>query len=782
VIQKQQVGRGFRGVLNYVFEKSAELKHEDARIVATNMVGTTPRALATEFGGLRGRNTQQSRPVYHCSLRLPVGERLSEEHWGAFSRDYLDRMGFTNTLYVVVRHAEDHVHIITSRVRFDGKTISNHDDRPRSNKVVHELERVYGLSHAIDPERMRDEGVGQSRVSRPQVSRDEVGLAERLGEIPPKLLLAARIDEAITRSDGTRAGFDRALAGVGVVAHWNIASTGRVSGASYELADYQGAMQPIVKGSQIGKDYSWMRLERRLEEREHEHGQDGRVIGAGDRRDPAGDAAPGSRGAATHTGDGDARRGVGGGEPGRAGDREGDTGANGATGAGTTGAGAGGAPGRGADAGDPRGGTAAPGGAGRVAGGESGGAGGGERGAAPGGLPAGGAAGAQHDGDGVVPDRGGVAGDPGRTGMPGSGPGRGAPDGGRGDAGHDHDAGARDRADAAPGADGGAAGRGAGRAGEPADGGPGRGAGAAWAASAALAAEEARAHLAALGCDRYEIAVHDGDTGRVRRAVLTADEAMLQITRLVALNGEGYAITVRPASGLASGLVVLDDLAAGALRRLRDDGHTPAAVTGTTGTTGTTDGRYQAWLRLSTDELDPQVAARAAHDLQRRYGPGHGRALAHVGPLAGFVAHGARGERGERGGHTGARGARGGHTGARGARGENGFDMTTADTRVSVEPVTMQGTGDASGQVTPAATRALAEAEERVAAQREAAAHQQEQGGDRAVNGGGRLVEAFAAELGRDDEAAGTADPWQRRRRRPETGRADDERDGRGDR
>jgi len=255
----------------------------------------------------------------------------------------------------------------------------------------------------------------------------------------------------------------------------------------------------------------------------------------------------------------------------------------------------------------------------------------------------------------------------------------------------------------------------------------------------------------------------------VRRAVLTADEAMLQITRLVALNGEGHAITVRPANGLASGLVVLDDLDAAGLRQLRDEGYTPAVVTGTTGTTGTTDGRYQAWLRLSTDALDPQVAARAAHDLQERYGPGEGRALAHVGPLAGFVAHGAHG-------------ARGGHTGARGARGENGFDMTTADTRVSVEPVTMQGTGDAPGRVTSAATRALAAAEERVAAQREAAVHQQEQGGDRAVNGGGRLVEAFTAELGRDDEAAAPADPWQRRRRRPETGRADDARDGRGDR
>jgi len=282
-----------------------------------------------------------------------------------------------------------------------------------------------------------------------------------------------------------------------------------------------------------------------------------------------------------------------------------------------------------------------------------------------------------------------------------------------------------------------------------------------------------RAHLAALGCESYEIAVRDGDTGRVRRAVLTADEAMLQITRLAALNGEGHAITVRPANGLASGLVVLDDLDAAGLRQLRDDGYTPAVVTETTGTTGTTDGRYQAWLRLSTDAMDPEVAAQAAHDLQRRYGSGEDHALAHVGPLAGFVAHGARGEQGD-------------HTGARGARGEKGVEAAAPDTRVSLTLVTVQGTSDASGRVTPAATRALAAAEERVEARRaaEAQEHEQEQnrGGAGSARWGGHLVEAFTAELGRDDEAAAPADPWRRRHRRPETGRADDERDGRGDR
>ena len=252
--------------------------------------------------------------------------------------------------------------------------------------------------------------------------------------------------------------------------------------------------------------------------------------------------------------------------------------------------------------------------------------------------------------------------------------------------------------------------------------------------------------------------MHDPDGARVRRALLTADEAMLQISRLVALNAQGQDITVRPVNGLASGLVVLADLDVAGLRRLRDDGHTPAVLTGTTGTRGTTDNRYQAWLRLSTDELDPQVGAQAAHDLQQRYSPGHGRDLAHAGALAGFVAHGAQG----------------GYTGARRARGERDGAVTAL--------VMVQGAIDEAGRVAPAASGALAEAEERVEAQREAEAHEQNRGGDGAVSWGGRLVAAVAAELGRDDEPTGTADAWQRRRRRPETGRADDERDGRGDR
>jgi hypothetical protein len=61
VIQKIITGRGFRGVLDYVLKESAELKHEEARIVGSNIKGTTARELAREFGKARRLNPDLTR-------------------------------------------------------------------------------------------------------------------------------------------------------------------------------------------------------------------------------------------------------------------------------------------------------------------------------------------------------------------------------------------------------------------------------------------------------------------------------------------------------------------------------------------------------------------------------------------------------------------------------------------------------------------------------------------------------------------------------------------------
>jgi len=287
VIQKAHIGRGFRGVLNYVFDESAERGHDAARILDTNMAGRTPRELAAEFGAWRQLNPDLSRAVYHCSLRLPAGEHLSDDGWAGFSRDYLREMGFDKVPYVVVQHAGDHVHLIASRIRFDGGTVPDGNDRWRSNGVVYGLEERYGLSHARDPER------GREREPRLTLDGGEATLAARVGEVPPKLLIAARIEEAIVHCDGTREGFDEALCARGVEAQWNVASTGRVHGASFALEEYAGTMQSAFKGSQLGKEYAWgrlsVRLDARREAREQEQAQR-------EQTPPRSDARSGGRG------------------------------------------------------------------------------------------------------------------------------------------------------------------------------------------------------------------------------------------------------------------------------------------------------------------------------------------------------------------------------------------------------------------------------------------------------------------------------------------------------
>ncbi len=593
MIQKARIGRGFRGVLRYVFDDSAERGHARAAIVATNMAGRSPRELTAEFGALRRLNPDLTRAVYHCSLRLPAAESLSDDQWGAFSRDYLGEMGFAETPYVVARHAEDHVHLIASRVRFDGRTVPDGNERWRSNRVVYGLEEKYHLAHARDPERARE--------PRPQLSRDEIARAERVGEVPAKLVLAARIDAAVARSDGTREGFETALDALGVTTHWNVASTGRVQGASYQLRDAAGATRGIFKGSRLGKDYGWGRLGARLDERQRERA-DGRTDDA-IRREDGPLATTGARDPA----------------PAPDGSRAGDPAERGTPTARTEtpeahradgrspadGGGRGAGPGRGADADHQGDRAAAPDGGRRDGDGDA-------LHAGAGGLPGRAEAGAERLDERLVPDR--------RAGAAGAG--RDAPVGERDSATATGDGG--ERAAAVPGGGGGGGGAGAR---DRADGGYAARDRATAPVDRTTAA--VRGQLAAMGCDRYEVGVRDP-----RRGMLThqgsADAIAAGIGWLKAMNARGSDIFVRPAG--SSGVVLLDDLSARALKQLERDGLAPAAVTETGA------GNYQAWMRLSNQPLLPDVQTEAARELAERYG-GDPRSAewCRYGRLAGFT-------------------------------------------------------------------------------------------------------------------------------------------------
>ena len=246
-------GGGFRGLLNYVFDTGARATHtKGAERVGGSMSGSTPRELSSEFAVVRQLRPDISRPVWHCSLSLPPGERLSTEKWEAVAADFMRLMGFdlAHTPWVAVRHSDtdkDHIHIVASRIGLDGKVWLGQWEARRAIEATQELERAHGL--ALTP------GLGDARAERRKLKDKEINMALRVGKEPPRQRLQRILDEAVRDKPTVLEFVDRLqAAGVGVRA--SVASTGRVSGFSFEMGGV------VFKGSDLGKRYSWAGLQK----------------------------------------------------------------------------------------------------------------------------------------------------------------------------------------------------------------------------------------------------------------------------------------------------------------------------------------------------------------------------------------------------------------------------------------------------------------------------------------------------------------------------------------
>ncbi|UTG93167.1 relaxase/mobilization nuclease domain-containing protein [Geobacter sulfurreducens] len=248
MIGKQTKGRGFRGALDYV------LNPEKGILIGGNMDGKTPRELGKEFAESRMLNPDLQRPVYHVSLSLSPGEHADDFTWNEIADRYMQRMGFESSQYVVARHTDrdhEHIHIVASRIGLDGKTVSDSNDYYRSEQLIREIEKEFGLERVLSSHERDIEDQKKA------LSAGELHKALETGTPNVKMVLQNHIDVAATYNV-TMTDFVKHLERQGVQVIPNMADNGRVSGLSYRIDG-----QNTVKGSKLGKAYTFNGLQKR---------------------------------------------------------------------------------------------------------------------------------------------------------------------------------------------------------------------------------------------------------------------------------------------------------------------------------------------------------------------------------------------------------------------------------------------------------------------------------------------------------------------------------------
>ncbi len=145
MIGKIVTGKTFRRAIEYV------LKKETASLLVADGVDTSSvAAVIASFNFQRKARPEKAQVVGHISLSFHKddAERLTDDLMRELAAAYMERMGITDTQYIVARHSDTehpHLHIVYNRVRYNGLLVKSHNERFRNVAACKELKQQYGL-------------------------------------------------------------------------------------------------------------------------------------------------------------------------------------------------------------------------------------------------------------------------------------------------------------------------------------------------------------------------------------------------------------------------------------------------------------------------------------------------------------------------------------------------------------------------------------------------------------------------------------------------------------
>ncbi|MEV0276724.1 mobilization protein [Streptomyces sp. NPDC050610] len=186
-------GSNTRGLLAYLYGPGRHDEHLDPHIVAGFAMlgmpdpGQNPDATLTQLARhldepVRLRNSEFGKKVtdhvWHCPVRAaPEDRRLSDTEWADIAQRIVEAAGIAPPgddlacRWIAVRHADDHIHILATTVREDGRRPKLHDSGIRVGDACRQVEKDYGL-------RQLKKG---DRTAGRRPTQAEMHKAERLG-------------------------------------------------------------------------------------------------------------------------------------------------------------------------------------------------------------------------------------------------------------------------------------------------------------------------------------------------------------------------------------------------------------------------------------------------------------------------------------------------------------------------------------------------------------------------------------------------------------------------
>ncbi|MCX0501065.1 relaxase [Erwinia billingiae] len=255
-MQKIRRGKCFKGIVSYALAPAPHHKTAPV-IIGGNMIGLSVDAVTVEFMRTQQLRSDVQKPVWHNSLRLPIGDSITNEQWKLVADDYMKRMGFDDThLRCYVLHDDEagqHIHIIATRIRIpDGQLYLGRNENLISTRIIHELERDHLLTRTK----------GSSPSPAPKVrktGRNEEMMEARTGNKAPKKIIQEAIEVMLSfYGTITIDDFIYELGKQNIIAKASISSTGKMNGFSFEVAGI------AFKASQLGKAYSWSNLSQKV--------------------------------------------------------------------------------------------------------------------------------------------------------------------------------------------------------------------------------------------------------------------------------------------------------------------------------------------------------------------------------------------------------------------------------------------------------------------------------------------------------------------------------------